>query len=624
MTDSDFEVYDSNNHRYTFTSPEEELEVLDAVTAAMSGRPSDQYDIDILPTIDGQPVFPPPESAAADGRGDGGATRDAAAEAAAGDAETRRDAVDETAAATGNAADVAAPSESLPDAAAALRRELDAREHAVRTNLRGLTRRVTRAAEDRPERVFYTHNEWPGKEFTQDEVDRINRGESILPPEPPAGGEAAAGGAEPPREGPRAGEGEPGAPPPAPDWYGKYYDGTGKSWETFNIKDYPGITPKTFKEIYGNDLYQQGFGQFIQAVDPSKMDIWTRVHENAEAEMGSLSPEDRRFLQFAQYEFTKNVVEYEKIAKTFNKDTVNMLAAVNPDFREIVDMHGVDLAAQTYKEAIFFVGMRNKGEFDKTAQSFKVWDDAKSMERAKKAEEKVQQICKEAGIERRNFESFFGIGEKGKDANDPAVRERLIAHLDGQAKTFMTTKEWIKHAWKGGHSGKAQRLIEEARRAMPHSRLLGPTSKYMSAMLNARKNIASVMVDTISSPEMRNRIERAALLGEEFKAPREQMGPKTLSQMRSDLNREELKDEKIEEYVEKRLNTIEDFDSKPAWEKDRIVGDLKHEMAQKYVGGTERHVGGGGILAWLFRILFARKFDKAARAAIEKRERRES
>ena len=457
----------------------------------------------------------------------------------------------------------------------------------------------------------------------------MHRGESILPPEPPAGGAGGGGaGGEPPAGGEVADgaepspEGEPDAPPPPPDWWGRYFEGVpGKSWEKFNIKDYADITPKSFNEIFNNQMYAQGFGQFITALDPEKLEIWTRVLASRETE--SLSAEDNRFLHFAQLEFTKNTLEYEKIATTFNKNTIESLVAVNEDFRELVDKFGIDNAAKVYKESIFFVGMRNKGEFDKTVNGFKVWNDGKAMERAKKAEEHVQRICNEAGIQRRNFESFFGIGEKGRDANDPAVRERLIAHMQKQAKTFLSAREWIALNYKGGYSGKAQRLIGEAHRAMPqHWLLLNPTSRQTSAMLGARKDIASVMADTISTPEMRNRMDRAALLGEAFAPPRKEAGPKTLADVRALTSKDELKEDGVERYLRRRIETIPDFDSKPPSEKDRILGDMKYEMAREHVGGTETHPGGNGFLAWLFRLLFARTFDKVARKVAAGPERR--
>jgi hypothetical protein len=396
------------------------------------------------------------------------------------------------------------------------------------------------------------------------------------------------------------------AAPPPPRWQGKYFANVenGGSWHDFDVARYGSIIPKPLSEIRDNPTYNQRYGELIMATDPSKIGLFEKVLAGQ-----PLSAEENGFIQFTQYEFTKVALQMEKIDKVFNKNTVEMLMAVNDEFRQMVDKHGAEQSAiDAFKNGIFHAGVTDKGAFEQMSKGFERWGDLKETTRVKNAEAAVQKICEEMKIPRRNFETMFADPNKTSEE----IREQVVTHLTNQA---LRGRKALNFAHQLGINMKAGRLIQQATFEMPTEwHLISPRSWKTSALMGARTDIASVLGDvSLSAPvadaDFRQKMELSAITGAPLGPLSYEQGPKTFGEVRSlsqnNAYSEATLQNTIREQINRTYGSVENFSQRPQWEQDTALRDISAQA-----GGENAR--GFGLMALLWRILFGNNFKKAA------------
>ena len=67
------------------------------------------------------------------------------------------------------------------------------------------------------------------------------------------------------------------AGPEGPAWQGRYFEGTGRSYNNFDPVRYGDVKVLDFHEIRNNPLYNQLYGELLTAIDPLKARLYERV-----------------------------------------------------------------------------------------------------------------------------------------------------------------------------------------------------------------------------------------------------------------------------------------------------------------------------------------------------------
>ncbi|RJR13126.1 hypothetical protein C4585_02600 [Candidatus Parcubacteria bacterium] len=353
----------------------------------------------------------------------------------------------------------------------------------------------------------------PGRTRDQEEAERW-AGLGNRPPgrnEPPPGGRPPTTPPGAPPERPQTPE----APqePQQPSWVGNYFLHSRERWETFDPGKYADVVPKSIPEIRGNKKYQQLFGEMLMAIRPDKAEEIAAKIANNEPQ----SEEDRRFIEYAQYEFTRQVTRAEKFATTLKKEDIELLAAHRADFREMVNQYGPEAAAKAYGDEILHLAMHDKGTFEHAADVFEKLKDREATRRAENAEAGVQRICDRLNIPRRNARVLF-------NPNDPRRTKRNVTeHIHKQAGTFRRGLDLVERYTKipiiGSSRSEAVWTILKMEAENPENFKLFDVRSWVTRKIRVlRTELAEVLTDTISGEEFRQKMERQAWLGEQTKS----------------------------------------------------------------------------------------------------------
>ncbi|RJQ35744.1 hypothetical protein C4568_00330 [Candidatus Parcubacteria bacterium] len=554
MTDEDFEVYDSNNNRHTFASPEEQQEILEAVTVAMGGGSSDKYDIDILPTIDGRPVFPSPENATTEGRAgaEQGPER--------GRDRRRREGGDGDA---GDGVENAEEEKPLePEALKQAQRDL-------RTTLEHSRRLTDIQKEEFEDQITLMLTKTEARNILESIVEKRKAGreEQTRPPEPmpetPPPPSAEPTASHPPLEG----------PPPPPPWAGQYNGAT--PWRNFNAADYARMTPMSMQEILANPRYNELFGEFVTALAPNESDLTDLVLKVGRGEKDPVTgrplvmPDDAlQMFNYAQSEFTLQMQRMEKIKQEFKPEDLRMMIARTPALKSIMELNKAEPTTEAFIDAMFHTAVHNKGSFENFNRAFTAYKDLKETGRAKKSEQEIGELCKRLEIPRENYESII-------DPNDRAGTEQRLTQVIRGGKRGLWQKAMdgaeelmgLKRLALPGSSH--DRAITEKLRAMkfaPTERSLLDTRSWVTSKIaETQQQMLQGIAVTLQSDEFNQAMVRRAFAVQEIAPVPSEKVPQTFEQVRAEaamIDRdyaERLFDRDLEAYAISQGRTAEDF-----------------------------------------------------------------
>ena len=516
MTDADFEVFDSNNNRYTFDSAEEQQSILEAVTVVMGGGSSDKYDIDILDTIDGQPVFPPPESTG-DGGGAGGS---GGGTSGGGDAERGRAGRD------GPEAPGAAR-EVITDA------ELMRRVLADRPGMVAVFDSAEARRRNQPS--HFIHAVWPGRRFTPEEGDKIARGESILPPETPAAEAGAGDGGGDAGRNEAVGKAD--AIALGPTWAAGYFGGvTGdfNSWRKFDAARFADVKVLTRDEIRRDSAKEQLLGELMISLDPAMAERLANRIASQTLNPGVAQPyddEERKFEEFARFELSAVYKRFETVEQKFDIKALERLLATRDDLRQLIGQRGPEHTLAEFKKEIMHTLVRSRADSDKFFDNFKKLTEREATSRGQAMERKIQAFCDNHKIPRANYDMLIVAGDKKASREN---LERYIHDHSGKFRKWVDTT-WVAQVLPGTSYRTAGWQGWRARRVAPtESKMLRPRSWATSDIHEARRDIGEFLSMSVAGPEFRQRLEHYAATGETMPEPTERQGPSTYSEARNE------------------------------------------------------------------------------------------
>lgn len=321
-----------------------------------------------------------------------------------------------------------------------------------------------------------------------------------------------------------------------PQWAGKYFDNSKEKVEyvDFDPGTYADIIPKSIPEIRSNPEHAQLFGDLLTALNPTES-IWEKV-----AAEQPLDDRQRKFLDYAQHEFTRQLAHAEEAVKYLKPETMKALYAQNDSLRQFTNVTGQEPSADAFKAYLKTLAMRDKGSFEKFYKAQKSLGDLESTRRAAKSEKEINAICERMGIPRQNYGTLFG-------GSGSAVRAKVTERIHERAGKARKGLDWLEktlHVPIVGSSRSAALMnIREAGSAAPTKfDLRDPRSWVTSKINDMRNDVASVMADAVANPEFRQIAERLAFTGQKSQEVTA-TGPKNAAEAQSaasDISQEAL------------------------------------------------------------------------------------
>lgn len=139
------------------------------------------------------------------------------------------------------------------------------------------------------------------------------------------------------------------------------------SWKDFKPEYYKGIEPLSLEKIRGYAWHAKLFGELLQALqENASLDVLERVQSGQ-----PLTEEQRKFLLFAQYEFTRQLRRAEKLDTEFTLEEFKKIVDRDPLLNQTARMMGVEKMHEFFKTDFYHLAMTDRAMFNRFAGAFK-------------------------------------------------------------------------------------------------------------------------------------------------------------------------------------------------------------------------------------------------------------
>ena len=435
---------------------------------------------------------------------------------------------------------------------------------------------------------FYVHPDAPGMEFSADQV------EPLLPPRNP-----------PPPEGP-GGPGGPDVPGTGAIFEGARDAARRGGWEV-DPKNYIGITPKPLREIlHGNPLDAQLFGELVMAIDPNRMGLFERSITG-----GDLSLEERNFIKYAQFEYSKCFKLGETAGGSLSASDLDIFMRRNPEIQNNVLLNGVDQTLAGLREEMFHLAMRDPERVISLNDAYKSLKNDRNTVRYQSWDQKVRALCERSKIRPQDYEAMFNLDDRA------GTKERLNEKVREDMNMFGKAVDWTT-----GFVGlsNASRLLKAADslNLQTQKTIASPTSWVLTRVNEQLDAVTRVMAYTITNPAFQDMLTKRALTNENVGRPTD-AGPQTIAQMRNSNSAQarEYTNENLRRWFDRDKANYRTFDGR-AW--DQMRPEEKTDYRDNVWNPSEARSRGEGLGFWalLFsafaRTLFAQRKREAIQA----------
>lgn len=368
-----------------------------------------------------------------------------------------------------------------------------------------------------------------------------------------------------------------------------------RTLESFNARDYEGLTVKPLREVLANERDAQFFGETLRAIDPKADDILKRYHE------GNPSREDMDLMTYATKEYARSLEIAEHTSAMITPQEIELLTRRNKDMDNLVTHEGDKRSVEMARNAIFHIAMKDPDSVEDLQSTFKDLIKDRETRRFKKTEKRVEALCGRLNISVKDYSKVINLDTEEERRE---TRADLTRRFQESAGRYRRAMDWAERAliWrKEAIRGSSRRAAEQV---MYQSEDMG-SDKIVRRVDSNLEDIANFIGREMSNPEMRRRIAREALSNQNT-APTSESAPRTFAQTQA-LNRDQNSPAAVERRVRDRITANREYASWLPERQDEWLGSVKNEEMRKQ--------SGGGFWAWLASVLFGHNLNKGINAA---------
>ena len=366
---------------------------------------------------------------------------------------------------------------------------------------------------------------------------------------------------------------------------------------TPNYKDYVGLKLKSVSEILADPTHQHFFGELLHTMEPNADDVLRRIHEDR------TTPADETFLNYASKEYSKWDRAWSDLAEHMTEDDVELFKRRNKSMDNVIAWVGKDEALSNFKQMLRYLAMRDQKAFEHMEHALHHAHEVNHSMLGKMANKKIETLSARLGIERTEFKDVFDLSsEKAKALSHKKIEARIRNQAGGGRKMMDWLVDKTGIAWAGSSRIAADNAISDAENATRGR--FGFTGEKYDA-LNRHLDHAAPLLDKVMGDEsLRRKMVKEAKTNEKYRMGTES-GPDAFPAAKDAV-------EKATQDVEKTFENLKKDDPKfakgdAAYDR-AIIDRIKADAQKKMKAGT-------GFWAWLSRVVFGTKFDKAATKA---------
>lgn len=532
---------------------------------------------------------------------------------------------------------------------------------------RGLGRRNTRT-----ERVI-THRDYPGRNFTNAEYEALARlhregiiggldQNSVTLEDLRRAGYSeqdirdlaiirAGGGNQPPQEPPPQNPG--GAQNQGP----RFGNGgaqernrttQGFNWREADARRYVGLTPKSVREIMASPQDSNLFGKLLKNIDEQLSGgVLLRLMD------GTTTQADMSFLNAAAKEYAYRQKVVEEVKEKVPQE-MEVLARWNPNLGNLVGVEGLPRATEMVKNMVAHMAMGRdpeQGDNFANVESMNEWFKQLSRDRqthrARSEEKRVRALCQKIGISPLDYNAVFkkksGVLYRDESIRDrAATADQLTRMFHERAGKFRRAMDFLQTSYppsvRRPREGRIGRFLDRiqtspdvgsgialpgssryaAQRALQTADMIEKSFTYHMALSNAVEridvnlnNIASYLGTTVDNDELLNLVAREVSSNQNQTLASEG-GPQTFGQTQQ-MVRDRYEQGSIETRIRQRMQQND-------WPQGNTPDTLaaQDSIIRGMRDTEQREQRGGGLWAWIFRMLFERNWDNAARTTLNR------